>query len=165
MLVRGRLMKKGIISVLSVLIGGAIGAFTIGKMTYEKIDKTQAMSDKHFALFLLMNQWVKVQQEGKSIADYFDSQGYKEIAVYGMSYAGETLIRELKNTNIHVAYGIDKNAESIYADVDVISMNEEFENVDVVVVTAITFFDEIKEELAGKIECPIVSLEDILYGM
>ena len=44
-------------------------------------------------------------------------------------------------------------------------MNEEFENVDAVVVTAITFFDEIREELTTKIGCPIVSLEDILYGM
>lgn len=158
-------MKKGIISVLSTLIGGVIGACIVGKISCDKVAEKQEMSDKHFALFLLMNQWVKVQQEGKSIADYFDRQGYKEIAVYGMSYAGETLIRELKNTNIHVAYGIDKNAESIYADVDVISMNEEFKDVDVVVVTAITFFDEIKEELAGKVECPIVSLEDILYGM
>ena len=158
-------MKKGIILVLSMLIGGVLGACAIGKMAYEKIDKAQKMSDKHFALFLLMNQWIKVQQEGKSIVDYFNNHGYKRIAVYGMSYAGEILIRELKNTNIHVAYGIDKNAASIYAEVDVISMNEEFKDVDVVVVTAITFFDEIREELASKVECPIVSLEDILYGI
>ena len=158
-------MKKGIISVLSVLIGGAIGAFTIGKMTYEKIDKTQAMSDKHFALFLLMNQWVKVKQDGKNLASYFEKNGYKKIAIYGMSYAGETLVNELKDSQIELKYGIDKNANHLYAEMDIVTLDEEFENVDVVVVTAITFFDEIKEELAGKIECPIVSLEDILYGM
>lgn len=56
-----------------------------------------------------------------------------------MSYAGERLIRGLKNTNIHVTYGMDKNTKFIYADIDVISMNEEFKNVDVVVVAAITF--------------------------
>lgn len=158
-------MKKGIISILSTLIGGIVGACVVGKISCDKVAEKQEISDKHFALFLLMNQWIKVKQGGKSVADYFENHGYKKIAIYGMSYAGETLIRELKNTDIHVVYGIDKNAASIYAEIDVISMNEEFENVDAVVVTAITFFDEIREELASKVECPIVSLEDILYGI
>jgi hypothetical protein len=35
--------------------------------------------------------------------------------------------------------------------------------VDAIVVTAITFFDEIEEKLSEKIDCPIISLDDILY--
>ena len=80
-----------------------------------------------------------------------------------MSYAGETLINELKSTGITVAYGIDKKADFIYADVDVVSMEDSMEDVDAVVVTAITFFDDIEEKLSKKLDCPIVSLEDILY--
>lgn len=110
-----------------------------------------------------MNQWVKVKQEGKNLADYFVSNGYHRIAVYGMSYAGETLLDELKDTSITVEYGIDKNADSIYADVDIFSMDDDLDEVDAIVVTAITFFDEIKEKLSDKVECPIISLEDVLY--
>ena len=51
----------------------------------------------------------------------------------------------------------------IYADVDVVTPEDVLEPVDVVVVTAIYYFDEIEENLSGKIQCPIVSLEDILY--
>lgn len=51
----------------------------------------------------------------------------------------------------------------ICADVDVVSLNDYLERVDVVVVTAITFFDDIKEKLSKKLDCPIISLEDILY--
>ena len=80
-----------------------------------------------------------------------------------MSYAGETLINELKGTNVSVAYGIDKKADSIYADVDVVSIDDDLAPVDVIVVTAITFFDEIEENLSEKLDCPIISLEDILY--
>ena len=47
-----------------------------------------------------------------------------------MSYAGETLLEELKGTDIQVAYGIDKNADSIYADVDVVSLEDTLEDVD-----------------------------------
>ena len=121
------------------------------------------MSDKHFALFQMMNQWVKVKQEGKNLALYFEKNEYKKIAIYGMSYAGETLMDELKDTGVIVAYAIDKNADSIYADVDVMSMDDELESVDAVVVTAITFFDEIEENLSEKMAWPSISLEDILY--
>ena len=80
-----------------------------------------------------------------------------------MSYAGETLIEELKETEIEIAYGIDKKADSLYSDIDVFSMEDLLEEVDVIVVTAITFYDEIEEKLSEKVKCPIVSLEDILY--
>lgn len=156
-------MKKSIISILSALTGAAFGAGTVGKVTGEKISKIKGMSDKHLALFLMMNQWVKVKQESKNLSKYFENNGYKRIAIYGMSYAGETLIDELKSGDITVAYAIDKNADSIYADVDVVSMDDKLEEVDAIVVTAITFFDEIEEKLSEKIDCPIISLEDILY--
>lgn len=156
-------MKKGMISVLSVLAGAAVGAGTIGKMASKTTDKAQALSEKHLALFLMMNQWVKVKQEGKNLASYFEEKGYKKIAVYGMSYAGETLLDELKDSAVEVAYGIDRNAECIYADVDIISADDELDDVDAIIVTAITFFDEIDEKLSQKVNCPIISLEDVLY--
>jgi len=158
-------MKKTVISVLSALAGAALGAGTVKKIAGETIDKTKGMSDKHLTLFLMMNQWVKVKQEGKNLSEYFEKNGYRNIAIYGMSYAGETLLDEFKNTDIHVAYGIDKNADTIYADVDVVSMDDELKPVDAVVVTAVTFFDEIEERLSAGIGCPVISLEDILYEM
>lgn len=156
-------MKKGTISILSALTGAAIGAGAVVRATSKETDKAQSMSDKHLALFLMMNQWVKVKQEGKNLSSYFSKNGYKKIAVYGMSYAGETLLDELKDSEIEVAYGIDKNADRIYADVDVISVDDDLEDVDAIVVTAITFFDEIEEKLSQKVNCPIISLEDVLY--
>lgn len=156
-------MKKSLISVLSAVTGAAVGAGAVGKKLFQKAKRAKFMSDKHLSLFLMMNQWVKVKQEGKNLASYFEQNDYKKIAIYGMSYAGETLVEELKNSNIEVEYGIDKNADSIYADIDVLTVEDDLESVDVVVVTAITFFDEIEEKLSEKMDCPIISLEDILY--
>lgn len=156
-------MKKPVISILSTLAGAALGAGAVGKVALDKTKKVQLMSDKHLALFLMMNQWVKVKQEGKSLAVYFETNGFKKIAIYGMSYAGETLVDELKNTGLTVAYGIDKRADSLYADLEIVTMEDDLGDVDAIVVTAITFFDEIEEQLLEKIDCPILSLEDILY--
>lgn len=156
-------MKKGIISILSLLTGAMAGAGITGKIQGDRLDKAQQMSRKHLALFLLMNRWVKVKQAGKSLVTYFEVNGYKKIAIYGMSYAGETLLNELQDTDIVVAYGIDKNANTLYSDVNIVSIDDMLEEVDAIVVTAITFFDEIEEKLLDKIDCPIISLEDVLY--
>lgn len=156
-------MRKLVISILSALTGAALGAGIVEKTSLKKEKTIQSTSDKHLALFLLMNQWVKAKQEGKNLAVYFEKNNYSRIAIYGMSYVGETLVDELRGTNITVAYGIDKNADSLYADVDIVSMEDELEEVDAIVVTAITFFDEIEEMLSSKVDCPIISLEDVLY--
>lgn len=156
-------MKKLTLSLLSVLGGAATSAVAVRKVTGKATEVQRNMSEKHLALFLMMNQWVAVKQEGKNLADYFEKQGYKSIAIYGMSYVGERLFEELKGSDIQVQYGIDKNADNIYMDVDIVTMEDELKPVDAIVVTPIFFFDEIEEELSKKTDCPIISLEDILY--
>ncbi len=156
-------MKKLTLSLLSVLGGAATSAVAVRKVTGKATEVQRNMSEKHLALFLMMNQWVAVKQEGKNLADYFEKQGYKSIAVYGMSYAGERLLEELKGSDIQVQYGIDKNADNIYMDVNIVTMEDELKPVDAIVVTPIFFFDDIEEELSQKIDCPIISLEDVLY--
>ena len=156
-------MKKPVLSILSALTGAAIGAGAMGKASKDRLNIVRSYRDKHLALFLMMNEWVKVKQQGKNLADFFVKNGYKKIAIYGMSYAGETLVDELKGSEVTVAYGIDKNADSLYADVEIVSMEDDLEEVDAIVVPASTFFDEIEEKLAEKVDCEIISLEDVLY--
>lgn len=156
-------MGKALISIVSAFVGAAAGAVIVKKLTVEETEKVRTVSDKHLNLFLMMSQWVKVKQEGKNLSEYFEKNGYQKIAIYGMSYAGETLVNELKGTKTEVAYGIDRNADSIYSDLEIVSMEDDLAVVDSVVVTAITFFDEIEEQLLQKMDCPILSLEDILY--
>ena len=156
-------MKKGLISFISGILGAIAGAGIISGFMGKSLARSNNMSDKHLALFLMMNQWVAVKQEGKNLADYFEEQGYKSIAIYGMSYAGERLLEELKGSDIRVKYGIDKNAGNIFLDVNMVTMEDELKPVDAIVVTPIFFFDDIEEELSQKIDCPIISLEDVLY--
>lgn len=159
-------MKKSSISVLSTITGAIFGADMAKRFLLHKTKEIQSMSDKHLALFLMMNQWVKVKQEGKSLITYFDKNGYKKIAIYGISYAGETLINELIGTSVVIAYGIDKNMNNTcFKGIDIMMLDAELPEVDAIVVTAITFFDEIEEKLSMRVTCPIISLEDILYEL
>ena len=65
-------MKKGIVPALSAVTGAVVSAVAIGKTMVEKVEKASKMSDKHLALFQMMNQWVRVKQEGKNLSEYFE---------------------------------------------------------------------------------------------
>ena len=158
-------MKKGMVGVLSAIGGTAAGLSVMGKRMGDRVKATRKLADKHLALYLMMNQWVKVKQEGKNLASYFEQNGYHNIAIYGMSYAGETLVEELKGSNINIKYGIDRRADKVYAEFDVITPDSVLDEVEAIVVTSITFFGEIEENLSTKVNCPIISLEDILYDV
>ena len=68
-------MKKGIIGVTSALVGAAVGVTGISKVMGNKMMEWENLSNKHLSLFLLMNRWVKVKQEGKNLADYLKQEG------------------------------------------------------------------------------------------
>lgn len=156
-------MKKSIISGLSAIVGAAGAAMVVAQNDLKKQQEIRKMSDKHLALYLMMNQWVKVKQQGKNVASYLEKRGYARIAIYGMGYVGETLVEELKGSSIEIAYGIDKNAENLYCMFDICTLDDNLDEVDAVIVTPIFFFDEIEEKLSDRLNCPIISLEDILY--
>lgn len=156
-------MKKGIISILSGIVGAGVGAGVTSKLLGKLLSKQSELADKHLALYMLMNQWVQVKQEGKSLVSYFEANGYKNIAIYGMHFVGQTLCKELEGSSICIKYAIDKNADNVFADFDVITMEDDLAEVDAVIVTPIYYFDEIEEKLEEKVDCPIISIEDILY--
>lgn len=41
------------------------------------------MADKHLALFLMMNEWVKVKQEGKDLASFLNGKGIRKLLFTG----------------------------------------------------------------------------------
>lgn len=160
-------MKKG--SVVSTLVGAAAGAaagaFAMAKSKEEILAERKQRSDKHFDLFMLMNQWLITKQQNKDITTYFHTNNYKKIAIYGMSYVGERLYDELQPSDIEVSYAIDNRANNIYVDLDIYKMEDDLPKVDVIVVTAISYFDEICDKLAEITDIPVVSLEDIIYEL
>jgi len=157
------LKEKIINTIVSATVGAGAGVL-IGKNAVEKkVNTYKNLSDKHQALMLLFNQWMITKQEGKSVVQYFEKNNYKSIAIYGMSHVGQRLYDEIKNSGIDIRYVIDKNADYMHTPLEVVTLDAELKEVDVIVVTPVFFFDEIKGDLEKKINCPIVSLEDILY--
>lgn len=113
----------------------------------------------------ILKKWFLLHRQGKTLAGYFESNDYKKIAVYGMTELGQFLVSELRVSPICVRYGIDRRAEELHAEVPILTMEDKLPMVDAVVVTAVFYFDQIASELQDRLECPVISLEDVLYSM
>lgn len=155
--------SKVISAVVGGVLGSVMGGIAVGKQCNQVVNMAKDTKRKMVSYYFLFNQWLIVQQSGKTLAEYFEKNNYKTVAIYGMKEFGERLYDELSQSNIVVKYIIDKNAETIYADVDIVTPEVPLEKVDVVVVTATYYFDEIEEMLCEKVDCPVISLEDVLY--
>ena len=162
-------MKKGSKTVISTLIGMAAGSVVAGTMTKVSSEKIIAEKDeiikKMQIFYKIFDCWLQMRQEGRTLAEYFTKNNYKTVAIYGMKELGERLLDELKDSDISVLYAIDNNADQIDVNVDIVTPNDELKPVDVIVVTAVYYFDVISYTLSEKVDYPIVSLEDIVYEL
>jgi len=143
------------------LVINIIGLFMI-KLQQDCINKWKRQAEKNTGQFMLLDQWTRIKQEGKNLEIYFIKNNYRRIAIYGIGYIGKRLIKELKNSEIEIIYGIDQNADSLYSDIRMFKMDEELPDVDAVVVTLTTEFDEVCEALSWKVGCPVISIDDIV---
>lgn len=132
------------------------------KNNYKKNMQISNESDKFNKMFHLMDDWINKKIQGKKIEDYLVSKNYRNIAIYGMSYIGQTLVNELENTEICIKYGIDRDAAVCWNEFPIIEPQDVTEEVDVIIVTAISFFNEIKNTLQNNVRCPIISIEEII---
>ena len=147
---------------LGFLLGAVTAGICLLRLQQRCINNWREQADKNRGLFRLMDQWVSIKQEKKNIEAYFIKNHYKKIAVYGMSYVGLRLVKELKNSEIEIAYGIDRNAANIYSEIKLVTIEENLPDVDAVVVTLVDGFDKVRDMLSKRLSCPVIAIEDII---
>lgn len=157
--------KKGflITAALGAAAGLAAGEKTIGKARKKVMREIEEDDAKFHEFYAILLQWVHMHNEGKTIGAYLQRCGYHTVAIYGMKELGEELLYELKDSEVEVKYGIDKNADDLYVGTDVYRPDEKLESVDAVIVTAVHWFDEIEKDMKEKLGCPVLSLDDVVY--
>lgn len=93
------------------------------------------VSDKYLKLYQTTVKWLRLKQENKKIDKYLYEKGYHTIAVYGMSYMGQTLVDELLNSLVEVLYGIDQNAGGLHSKIKIYKPTDKLEPVDLILNT------------------------------
>lgn len=165
---------KGILIGIGVIIGLVLGICLGGILSYKylfkyfskRVDRAEQMADKHLAIVNLLSMWLQNKEENLQIETYLKERNIKKIAIYGMSFVGERLYDELEKSDIEICFCIDKNANNIYKDVEIYAPEDNFDtNIDAIIVTAFTYFEEIENDLKLKVSAPIISVDDIIYSL
>lgn len=116
--------------------------------------------------FQLLNHWLEIKNEGKSVTSYFKEIGYHHIAIYGMAELANRLSEELSGSDICIDYGIDRDICCSSARIDKVYFPEDnLPETDVIIVTPYSSFETIKQVLEAKVDCPIISLEEVIWSI
>lgn len=151
-------MYKYLKSMIFIFIGFILGM----KYSNKEIIKMSNISSKHWKLYEIAIRWIRSQE---NIERYIVQNEYKRVCIYGMSHLGDCLTDALRKAGIEVVYGIDKNADKLYNQyIPIYKLSDNLPTADLIIVTTIMHFEEIKSELEKKFEkeISIVSLEEVL---
>lgn len=158
-------MKKGtVLGLVSCILGGAAASavyFIKKNQNINEMDKVK----KFKTYYSMLNQWLMLRNAEKKLEEYFINHGYQSVAIYGMGEMGERFYEEMKTSQIEIKYAIDKSADYVLADIKIYGIDDTWESVDVIIVTSIFAYEEIRKTLENKVSCPIVSLEDVIQEL
>ena len=120
---------------------------------------------KYESYWRIFDAWLCLKENGVSLEKFFVEKNINSIAIYGMGMLGTHLLNELKNGKIEVRYAIDQNADGVNADLKMYFPEDDFPEIEAIVVTAIYAFSEIKVQLIARGYFNIISLEEIIFEM
>lgn len=112
--------------------------------------------------FNLFERWMILRDYNLQLSWFFCEHGYEKIAIYGMGIMAQHLMMELKNTEVQIVCGIDRSARNMEDVIPILSLEDKFPLVDVIVVTVTYEYDSIKGMLSSCTDFPIVSLKQII---
>ncbi|GFI19324.1 hypothetical protein IMSAGC009_04504 [Lachnospiraceae bacterium] len=113
----------------------------------------------------LLHNWLSLREQKINFSKYFLKYGYNNISIYGMGKLGRHLLYELQGSEINVRYGIDKNGENVDDIIDIYYPNQKMPKVDAVVITVIGQYKEISEKLRENMQCPMVTIEEVVQEL
>ncbi len=157
-------MKKAGV-VLTILLVGATGIIYGKKTQIKKLLQMNEKYDKFRGYYYMLSHWLALEQDGKSLSEFFEKKGFHTIAIYGMGDMGERLAKELQSSNIKVQYAIERNKRKNKFDFNIINIEDADNTVDAIVVSATFAYSKIRKDLEKYLTCPIISLEDVVFDI
>lgn len=126
---------------------------------------TQAMLREYKSKreYMLMHKWMRHMELHKFLADFFKVRNWHRIAIYGMGFKGEHLRQALAGSCVEVVYGVDRRSGAINVELPIYTLEDDLPEVDAVVISVITEYNQIYGKISERFKCPIVSLEEIIY--
>lgn len=153
----------GAITIIAFLTGYILAKRKAEKIFCENIRKEEAKSTRYLIDMRIDLLMITKYVSGIEFDKVLKAHNYRRIAIYGAANVGKCLYHFLDSSGIEVVCFIDKrkSVETLY-NIPVCDSDNIDHSIDAIIVTPLTYFDEIYEDLKTKIDCPIIPVVDIL---
>ena len=131
------------------------------KDIYESYNDVIRTADKNYKLYQTSIKWLRLKQSGKQISQYLGQKGCHTVAIYGMSYMGQTLADELADGKVKALYGIDQNAGNQKWTIKIYKPSDKIKPVDLIINTTTIDNSIILHGMAKK-NIPMVAFDELI---
>lgn len=128
------------------------------------MNKNKEIFQKNQMIMDIQERWIGKKIEGKVPFENFTDR-VKNIAIYGYGILGRSAYKELTKQGYYIKYIVDKNVKELSegdGTVQVVSDVSDICQVDIIVVTAVSEYELIKECLINETEVEVVSIMDVM---
>lgn len=119
----------------------------------------------YYSYRVTFDKWLTCFEREKKISDYLKRKKCTNIAIYGLGILGHHLVEQLENTDVCIKYGIDRRGADEKQRFPVYKLEDNLPEADVIIVTVTYDFAKIYKQLYGKVDCEIISLDEMLDSM
>ena len=156
-------MKRIVWDLLLLLIGLVGGIiFMIYRCGYI-LENSKKKAEKFLSDFNLIDRWLTCKEQGYQFTNIFHENDIRSVAIYGMGKIGKHLKYELEQGGITISYVIDEGEGVFYGNEEHYNLKDSLPMVDVVIVTPVNEYEEIKEKiLNNNSKLKIISVEEVL---
>ena len=132
-----------------------------------KAEEAWKLVGKNEQILQIERMWIALRQDERDIASFLAAKGLYKVAIYGYGVLGRLLLRELTNSRVRVKYIIDEKKLKIEKGADmptILSKSESLKcvnNMDAIIVTAVSAYEGIKQELEKKTNVKIINLGEL----
>ena len=113
----------------------------------------------------VLERWIKLYQQKVYVKDYLKKENVSTVAIYGLGRIGTLLLQDLRQSQVNVLYGIDRRAGQLKEDIPIITLEDEWKTVDMIIVAASVDYDELKAQIRRHTDCKIMLLNDIIMEL
>ena len=113
----------------------------------------------------MLLKWLELQRNKVSFKDYLNQKGYNTIAIYGIGILGQQLYESFLEEQIPIEYVMDRNRKIELKDLTIFSNDDERKKVDVIIVTPIMDYYDIKADITQFESEKIISLKTLIEDM
>lgn len=149
-----KLLKK-LVNIAVIIVLMYFSAKTIGKNKDKRICRLQQSK-------CMLECMLDMIENGIMFTDVLPIRKESRIAVYGNGNIGKHVIRELFKEEVNVCCIIDRiSCTSTFENIPIFSPEDDLPSMDIVLVTVVDEYEDVKQKLLSKLECPIINLAEV----